>query len=138
MNLLSDQQSTFRISLKFEPEGAGSKGKATIDVTFTLPSAYPESIPDVSLVTNVLTRETCHKLRTDLLDYARTLEAEPMIMILIDWIKDHWQEYVTHTVDKCNGKVSSQGEASKRSFCICCNFSKIYRYIVLSNTPQEK
>ncbi|XP_072033773.1 RWD domain-containing protein 3-like [Amphiura filiformis] len=88
--------------------GENNKDPVTIDITFTLPSSYPETMPDISLATNSLTREACQKLRTDLLNFAGTLEAEPMVLMMIDWMKDHWKDYAQQMVKSCDGNITSR------------------------------
>ena len=92
--------------------------------TFTLPSTYPAAAPEISISSSSLSRSVCQRLRQGLLEHANSLPPdEPMILELVEWLKEHGPDYMTEMknyVDEANSNaaVSEEGKQISNLYCL--------------------
>ncbi|RXM35466.1 RWD domain-containing protein 3 [Acipenser ruthenus] len=76
---------TFRIQITVD----GYTGKLLLKLIFHLPLDYPSSLPDVSVISEELTRKQCIDIKLGLLKKA-TLVSEPMVHKLRLWLQQNF------------------------------------------------
>ncbi|XP_011678718.1 RWD domain-containing protein 3-like [Strongylocentrotus purpuratus] len=67
---------------------------STLAITFTTTQCYPQSLPVISLTSDLLTRKATDSMKSDLVEYANEhLRGEPMTLEIVEWVRLHFKEY---------------------------------------------
>ncbi len=64
-----------------------------LSATYTLSKDYPHQCPGLSVASSDLTKESCNRIRNDVLKYGEGLVPQPMIMDLNMWIQQNMSSY---------------------------------------------
>ncbi|XP_072172210.1 RWD domain-containing protein 3-like [Diadema setosum] len=76
---------------------------------FVIEPGYPLSPPQITVLSNALTRKAAKELKRDLATFVREhLLGEPMVMQTLEWIQQHISSYTDR--EKLSAGVSIQGE----------------------------
>ncbi|XP_043941637.1 RWD domain-containing protein 3 [Protopterus annectens] len=79
-----------------------------LKLTFYLQVSYPECQPDISVISEQLTRTQCFTIKEALLKKAASLLSEPMVHELVVWLQQNFNDIIEHSQKSiCKEKESA-------------------------------